>query len=140
MNLTWRVQEREDPTLTDWDRFARAEYVRLAMEEEGEFRASDGQNEIWVQQNLEVSAAPPRHCLRFFLALCLRAVHANAYITVVLRIAGTLLSVASYRGESMLGSGIVLSRLSPTIGNSSAAGHHPRVCGLQLRQCKSRLL
>ncbi|CAK0763377.1 hypothetical protein CVIRNUC_003051 [Coccomyxa viridis] len=46
-------QEREDPTLTDWDRFARAEYVRLAMEEEGEFRASDGQNEIWVQQNLE---------------------------------------------------------------------------------------
>ena len=56
------VQEREDPTLTDWDRFARAEYVRLAMEEEGEFRASDGQNEIWVQQNLEVGAAPPRHC------------------------------------------------------------------------------
>ena len=61
-DLTWRVQEREDPTLTDWDRFARAEYVRLAMEEEGEFRASDGQNEIWVQQNLEVGAAPPRHC------------------------------------------------------------------------------
>ena len=49
------VQEREDPTLTDWDRFARAEYVRLAMEEEGEFRASDNSNEIWVQQSLEVS-------------------------------------------------------------------------------------
>ena len=47
------VQEREDPTLTDWDRFARAEYVRLAMEEEGEFRASDNQNEIWVNQNLD---------------------------------------------------------------------------------------
>lgn len=47
------MQEREDPSLTDWDRFARAEYVRLAMEEEGEFRASDNQNEIWVQQNLE---------------------------------------------------------------------------------------
>ncbi|BDA42548.1 probable serine/threonine protein phosphatase 2A regulator [Coccomyxa sp. Obi] len=46
-------QEREDPTLTDWDRFARAEYVRLAMEEEGEFRGSDNQNELWVQQNLE---------------------------------------------------------------------------------------
>ena len=30
------VQEREDPTLTEWDRFARAEYVRLAMEEEGD--------------------------------------------------------------------------------------------------------
>ena len=30
------LQEREDPTLTDWDRFARTEYVRLAMEEEGE--------------------------------------------------------------------------------------------------------
>ena len=50
------VQEREDPTLTDWDRFARAEYVRLAMEEEGEFRASDNQNEIWVSQNLEVGS------------------------------------------------------------------------------------
>ena len=49
------MQEREDPTLTDWDRFARAEYVRLAMEEEGEFRASDNSNEIWVQQSLEVS-------------------------------------------------------------------------------------
>ena len=60
-DLTRRAQEREDPTLTDWDRFARAEYVRLAMEEEGEFRASDGQNEIWVQQNLEVSTAPLRH-------------------------------------------------------------------------------
>ena len=30
------LQEREDPTLTEWDRFARTEYVRLAMEEEGE--------------------------------------------------------------------------------------------------------
>lgn len=30
------VQEREDPHLTDWDRFARTEYVKLAMEEEGE--------------------------------------------------------------------------------------------------------
>eukprot|EP00884_Botryococcus_braunii_P021339 jgi/Botrbrau1/788/Bobra.0181s0041.2 len=29
-------QEREDPHLTDWDRFARTEYVKLAMEEEGE--------------------------------------------------------------------------------------------------------
>ena len=67
VDLIWHMQEREDPTLTDWDRFARAEYVRLAMEEEGEFRASDGQNEIWVQQNLEVSAAPPRHCYCSFL-------------------------------------------------------------------------
>jgi serine/threonine-protein phosphatase 2A regulatory subunit B'' len=29
-------QEREDPHLTEWDRFARTEYVRLSMEEEGE--------------------------------------------------------------------------------------------------------
>ncbi|XP_024399888.1 serine/threonine protein phosphatase 2A regulatory subunit B''alpha isoform X2 [Physcomitrium patens] len=27
--------EREDPTLTEWDRFAHAEYIRLAMEEDG---------------------------------------------------------------------------------------------------------
>ena len=30
------MQEREDAALTEWDRFARTEYVRLAMEEEGE--------------------------------------------------------------------------------------------------------
>ena len=27
-------QEREDPTLSEWDRYARAEYVRLSLEEE----------------------------------------------------------------------------------------------------------
>jgi len=35
-------QEREDPLLTEWDRFARAEYVRLAMEEEGDEAAASG--------------------------------------------------------------------------------------------------
>ena len=40
------VQEREDPTLTEWDRFARTEYVRLAMEEEGEDIEQD-QSEVW---------------------------------------------------------------------------------------------
>lgn len=29
-------QEREEAALSEWDRFARTEYVRLAMEEEGE--------------------------------------------------------------------------------------------------------
>ena len=41
-----RAQEREDPTLTEWDRFARTEYVRLAMEEEGEDIEQD-QSEVW---------------------------------------------------------------------------------------------
>ena len=36
-------QEREDPHLSEWDRFARTEYVRLAMEEEGE----DGGGGMW---------------------------------------------------------------------------------------------
>lgn len=37
-----RLQEREDG-LTDWDRFARAEYLRLAMEEDADAdAASDG--------------------------------------------------------------------------------------------------
>jgi serine/threonine-protein phosphatase 2A regulatory subunit B'' len=27
-------QEREEPHLTEWDRFARQEYIRLSMEEE----------------------------------------------------------------------------------------------------------
>eukprot|EP00897_Mesotaenium_endlicherianum_P010275 jgi/Mesen1/9276/ME000060S08713 len=39
-------QEREDPTLTEWDRFARAEYIRLSMEDEGE-DASNGSGEVW---------------------------------------------------------------------------------------------
>mmetsp|Transcript_24153 Transcript_24153/g.52711 ORF Transcript_24153/g.52711 Transcript_24153/m.52711 type:complete len:546 (-) Transcript_24153:91-1728(-) len=38
-------QEREDPHLTEWDRFARMEYVRLSMEEEGE-DASNGSAEV----------------------------------------------------------------------------------------------
>lgn len=39
-------QEREDPTLTEWDRFARGEYIRLSMEDEGE-DASNGSAEVW---------------------------------------------------------------------------------------------
>ncbi|KAF3436128.1 hypothetical protein FNV43_RR23220 [Rhamnella rubrinervis] len=39
-------QEREDPTLTDWDRFAHREYIRLSMEEDGE-DASNGSIEVW---------------------------------------------------------------------------------------------
>lgn len=39
-------QEREDPTLTEWDRFARAEYIRLSMEDEGD-DASNGSAEVW---------------------------------------------------------------------------------------------
>ena len=42
----WLLQEREDPTLTEWDRFARAEYIRLSMEDEGE-EASNGSAEVW---------------------------------------------------------------------------------------------
>ena len=34
-------QEREDPTLTEWDRYARTEYLRLAMEEEGDDAPED---------------------------------------------------------------------------------------------------
>ncbi|KAL5702333.1 hypothetical protein ACHQM5_027562 [Ranunculus cassubicifolius] len=39
-------QEREDPTLTEWDRFARREYIRLSMEDDGE-DASIGSAEVW---------------------------------------------------------------------------------------------
>eukprot|EP00262_Sarcandra_glabra_P007192 TRINITY_DN19834_c0_g1_i4.p1 TRINITY_DN19834_c0_g1~~TRINITY_DN19834_c0_g1_i4.p1 ORF type:complete len:541 (+),score=116.00 TRINITY_DN19834_c0_g1_i4:249-1871(+) len=39
-------QEREDPTLTEWDRFAHREYIRLSMEEDGE-DASNGSAEVW---------------------------------------------------------------------------------------------
>ncbi|EOX94391.1 hypothetical protein QUC31_004517 [Theobroma cacao] len=39
-------QEREDPTLTEWDRFAHREYIRLSMEEDVE-DASNGSAEVW---------------------------------------------------------------------------------------------
>ncbi|PKA59229.1 putative serine/threonine-protein phosphatase 2A regulatory subunit B'' subunit TON2 [Apostasia shenzhenica] len=39
-------QERENPTLTEWDRFAHREYVRLSMEEDGE-DASIGSGDVW---------------------------------------------------------------------------------------------
>ncbi|XP_008804277.1 serine/threonine protein phosphatase 2A regulatory subunit B''beta-like isoform X1 [Phoenix dactylifera] len=39
-------QEREEPTLTEWDRFAHREYIRLSMEEEAE-DASNGSGDVW---------------------------------------------------------------------------------------------
>ncbi|CAA6662499.1 unnamed protein product [Spirodela intermedia] len=39
-------QERENPTLTEWDRFAHREYIRLSMEEDGE-DASNGSGDVW---------------------------------------------------------------------------------------------
>ncbi|XP_020588881.1 probable serine/threonine protein phosphatase 2A regulatory subunit B''delta [Phalaenopsis equestris] len=39
-------QERENPTLTEWDRFAHREYIRLSMEEDGE-DASIGSGDVW---------------------------------------------------------------------------------------------
>ena len=41
------LQEREDASLSDWDRFARTEYIRLAMEEEGEEAEPEGNNDLW---------------------------------------------------------------------------------------------
>ena len=43
-------QEREEPHLTEWDRFARAEYVRLSMEEEEGM--ADGEGEMWDADGL----------------------------------------------------------------------------------------
>ena len=51
-------QERENPTLTEWDRFAHREYIRLSMEEDVE-DASNGSAEVW-DESLE---APFRHHL-----------------------------------------------------------------------------
>ncbi|TYJ27127.1 hypothetical protein E1A91_A07G165100v1 [Gossypium mustelinum] len=39
-------QEREEPTLTEWDHFAHREYIRLSMEEDVE-DASNGSAEVW---------------------------------------------------------------------------------------------
>ncbi|KAJ4722736.1 Serine/threonine-protein phosphatase 2A regulatory subunit B'' subunit alpha [Melia azedarach] len=39
-------QERENPTLTEWDRFAHREYIRLSMEEDAE-DVSNGSGDIW---------------------------------------------------------------------------------------------
>ncbi|XP_048333526.2 serine/threonine protein phosphatase 2A regulatory subunit B''alpha isoform X3 [Ziziphus jujuba] len=45
-------QEREDPTLTEWDRFAHREYIRLSMEETCEM--SNGGEDVW-DEPLETS-------------------------------------------------------------------------------------
>ncbi|EHA8592095.1 putative serine/threonine protein phosphatase 2A regulatory subunit B''gamma [Cocos nucifera] len=39
-------QEREDPTLTEWDRFAHREYIRPSMEEDSE-DVSNGSGDVW---------------------------------------------------------------------------------------------
>lgn len=46
--LDWCLggQERENPSLTEWDRFAHREYIRLAMEEDGD-NASNGSADVW---------------------------------------------------------------------------------------------
>ncbi|GLT42295.1 hypothetical protein SLA2020_163040 [Shorea laevis] len=44
-------QEREDPTSTEWDRFAHREYIRLSMEEDVE-DASNGSADVW-EESLE---------------------------------------------------------------------------------------
>ena len=44
--IFWCGQEREEPTLTEWDRFAHREYIRLSMEEDVE-DVSNGSAEVW---------------------------------------------------------------------------------------------
>ncbi|KAJ0515810.1 putative EF-hand domain-containing protein [Helianthus annuus] len=39
-------QERENPTLTEWDRFAHREYIRLSMEDDAD-DASNGSADVW---------------------------------------------------------------------------------------------
>ncbi|CAM8984662.1 unnamed protein product [Rhodiola kirilowii] len=39
-------QERENPNLTEWDRFAHREYIRLSMEEDCD-DASNGSGDVW---------------------------------------------------------------------------------------------
>ena len=41
------MQEREDASLSEWDRFSRTEYVRLAMEEEGEDAEPESSTALW---------------------------------------------------------------------------------------------
>uniref|UniRef100_A0A0D9XKK6 EF-hand domain-containing protein n=1 Tax=Leersia perrieri TaxID=77586 RepID=A0A0D9XKK6_9ORYZ len=43
-------QERENPTLTEWDRFAHREYIRLSMEEDGE-DASNGSGDLLLAES-----------------------------------------------------------------------------------------
>ncbi|XP_073012671.1 serine/threonine protein phosphatase 2A regulatory subunit B''beta-like [Typha latifolia] len=43
-------QEREQPTLTEWDRFAHREYIRLSLEDDGE-DASNGSGDAWDESH-----------------------------------------------------------------------------------------
>ncbi|KAK2402049.1 putative serine/threonine protein phosphatase 2A regulatory subunit B''delta [Trifolium repens] len=44
-------QEREEPNMTEWDRFAHREYIRLSMEEDGE-DMSNASGDVW-EESLE---------------------------------------------------------------------------------------
>ncbi|KAG5381810.1 hypothetical protein IGI04_033280, partial [Brassica rapa subsp. trilocularis] len=54
-------QERENPTLTEWDRFAHREYIRLSMEEDVE-DASNGSAEAWDEslETEDTKSLPPQ--------------------------------------------------------------------------------
>jgi hypothetical protein len=41
------MQEREDASLLDWGRFAHTEYIRLALEEEGEDAEPESSTYLW---------------------------------------------------------------------------------------------
>lgn len=41
------LQERENAGQSEWERFASTEYIRLAMEEEGEEEQPEPSNDVW---------------------------------------------------------------------------------------------
>lgn len=47
-NFCFLEQEREEPSLTEWDRFAHREYMRLSVDDDGE-DASNGSIEVWEE-------------------------------------------------------------------------------------------
>ena len=47
------MQEREDASLLDWGRFVHTEYIRLALEEEGEDAEPESSTYLWENSSSE---------------------------------------------------------------------------------------
>ena len=47
------MQEREDASLLDWGRFVLSEYIRLALEEEGEDAEPESSTYLWENSSSE---------------------------------------------------------------------------------------
>ncbi|KAI7749407.1 hypothetical protein M8C21_001651 [Ambrosia artemisiifolia] len=54
-------QERENPTLTEWDRFAHREYIRLSMEEDADDASNGSVDAGQIEEFFNLSCGQQKH-------------------------------------------------------------------------------